>query len=177
MCLASEPWQCCTDDSPLASPCIETLVISSSAVARPSLQDSIFRPRPYPGFRRTFALGSFRLRPGLGQEGRPSRAPGKTWTGDCHVVDGLPKRAPLFCLPIRHSEGGHSRSVQAALCRSPERAATPKNSPGCSRRASSEPTESWVRRSLQNESCRDDSPLAWPCIGTFVIRQFPSGRS
>ncbi len=62
-------------------------------------------------------------------------------------MDSVPSsNAPLFCLPNRPQDGGHTCSPQAAPSQSPERAATPKNSPGCSRRASSEPAESRVRR-------------------------------
>ncbi len=144
-------------------------------MARPSLQDWILTSRPHPGLRRTIAFGSIRLHPGLGQESRPSRAPGKAWTDVCRIVDGLPKRVPLFCLSTCHSEGGHTCSAQAARSRSPERAATPKNSPGCSRRASSEPAESRVRRSPRDESCRDDTPRASPGIEALVIR--PRGKA
>ena len=139
-------------------------------MARPSLQDWILTSRPHPGLRRTIAFGSIRLHPGLGQESRPSRAPGKARTDDRRVVDGLPKRVPLFCPSICHSEGGHICSAQAARSRSPERAATLKNSPGCSRRASSEPAESRVRRSPRDESCRDDTPRASRCIEALEIR-------
>ncbi len=94
-------------------------------------------------------------------------------------------RPRLKQLPLGSGKGNHSRpkllpsgsgeanpsSTATAPSRSPERAATPKASPGCSRRAASEPAESWVAASFPKSPAWTISRIAsgtqTPSISTF----------
>ncbi len=53
--------------------------------------------------------------------------------------------------------------TETALSRSPERAATPKTSPGCSRRAAREPAKSWVAASFPKSP---EGTTSWTALET-----------